>query len=147
MAGSQNGYNIKKIRVCGESGDVSGETISPWKERLPELLQGYKAEDICNLDETGCFWRASPKSGFGERGKKHSGGKKTKKRITIAFLDSATGVQETPIVIWNSKSPICFRGSDVRSLSVKYYNQSKSSMTAWRNSRPLSHLFQSKNAS
>lgn len=43
-------YNIKKIRVSGESGDVSGETISSWKERLPELLQGYKAEDIFNLD-------------------------------------------------------------------------------------------------
>ena len=41
-------YNIKKIRVCGESGDVSGETISSWKERLPELLEGYKAEDIIN---------------------------------------------------------------------------------------------------
>ena len=43
-------YNIKKIRVCGESGNVSGETITSWKERLPELLQGYKAEDIFNLD-------------------------------------------------------------------------------------------------
>ena len=31
-------YNIKKIRVSGESGDVSGKTISSWKERLPELL-------------------------------------------------------------------------------------------------------------
>ena len=84
---------------------------------------------IFNLDETGCFWRALPESGFGERGKKHSGGKKSKKRITIAFLVSATGVKETPIVIWNSKSPRCFRGFDVRSLLVKYYSQSKSWMT------------------
>ena len=121
-------YNIKKIRVSGESGDVSGATISSWKERLPELLQGYKAEDIFNLDETGCFWRALPESGFGERGKKHSGGKKSKKRITIAFLVSATGAKETPVVIWNSKKP-CFRGFDVRSLPVKYYSQSKSWMT------------------
>ena len=122
-------YNIKKIRVSGESGDVSGATISSWKERLPVLLQGYKAEDIFNLDETGCFWRALPESGFGERGKKHSGGKKSKKRITIAFLVSATGAKETPVVIWNSKKPRCFRGFDVRSLSVKYYSQSKSWMT------------------
>ena len=43
-------YNIKKIRVCGESSDVSGETISSWKEQLSELLQGYKAEDMFNLD-------------------------------------------------------------------------------------------------
>ena len=52
-----------------------------------------------NLDETGCFWRALPESGFGERGKKHSGGKKSKKRITIAFLVSATGAKETQ---WSS---------------------------------------------
>ena len=103
-------YNIKKIRVCGESGEVSGETVSSWKERLPELLRGYKPEDVSNLDETGCFWRALPESGFGERGKKHSGGKKSKKRITITFVVSATGVKENPIVIWNSKSPRCFRG-------------------------------------
>ena len=69
-----------------------------------------------------------PESGFGERGKKHSGGKRCKKRITIAFLVSATGVQETPIVIWNSKSPRYFHGFDVRSLPVKYYSQSKSWM-------------------
>ena len=25
-------YNVKNIQVCGESGDVSGETISSWKE-------------------------------------------------------------------------------------------------------------------
>ena len=70
-----------------------------------------------------------PESGFGERGKKHSGGKKSKKRITIVFLVSATGANETPVVIWNSKKPRCFRGFDVRSLPVKYYSQSKSWMT------------------
>jgi len=99
------------------------------KERPPELLQGYKAEDIFNLEETVCFWRALPESGFGEKGKKHSGVKKSKKRITIAFLVSATGAKETPVVIWSSKSPRCLRGFDVRSLAVKYYSQSKSWMT------------------
>lgn len=28
-------YNIKQVKVCGESGDVCGVTIDSWKERLP----------------------------------------------------------------------------------------------------------------
>ena len=34
-------YNVKKMKINGEAGDVSGETVDSWKERLPELLQGY----------------------------------------------------------------------------------------------------------
>ena len=26
-------FNIKQVKVCGESGDVRGETIDSWKER------------------------------------------------------------------------------------------------------------------
>ena len=27
-------YNIKQVKICGESGDVHGETIDSWKEKL-----------------------------------------------------------------------------------------------------------------
>ena len=33
-------HNIKVV-VSGESGDISGDTISSWKERLPEIIAGY----------------------------------------------------------------------------------------------------------
>ena len=33
-------YNVKKMKINGEAGDVRGETIDYWKERLPELLHG-----------------------------------------------------------------------------------------------------------
>ena len=41
------------MRVCGESGDVRGETVDSWKKRLPEILPCYAKEDIWNMDETG----------------------------------------------------------------------------------------------
>ena len=85
--------NIRRLTVCSESGDVSGATIISWKERLPEILRGYDEENIFNLDETGCFWVALPSHGFGERGKKCHGGKKSKQRFTIAFLVNAAGGQ------------------------------------------------------
>ena len=94
MAGSLNGRRDTTLEeVCGESGDVSGATVTSWKERLPEILRGYDEENIFNLDETGCFWRALPSHGFGERGKKCHGGKKTKQRFTIAFFSKCCWCQ------------------------------------------------------
>ena len=48
-------HNVKQVRVCGESGEVRGETVASWKERLPELLQGYTSNNLYNLDEIRCF--------------------------------------------------------------------------------------------
>ena len=56
-----------KADESGESGDVSGATVDSWKERPPDILQGYNAKDIWNLDETGCFWQALPDQGFNQR--------------------------------------------------------------------------------
>ena len=50
--------------MVGESGGVSCATVSSWKERLPVITERYEAEDIYNLDGTGCFWRALPEQGF-----------------------------------------------------------------------------------
>ena len=51
--------NKAKI-ISGEAGDVRKEKVDSWKERLPELLQGYAPENIWNMDETGHFFRALP---------------------------------------------------------------------------------------
>ena len=34
-------YNVKQVKVNGESADVRGETVDSWKERLPEIVEGY----------------------------------------------------------------------------------------------------------
>ena len=122
-------YHIRKVTICGESGDVSGATVASWKERLPEILQGYEKRNVYNLDETGCFWRALPNRGFIEKGKRCSGGKKSKLRFTIGLLVNACGEKEPPIVIWSSANPRCFRGFDKNALPVKYYSQPRAWMT------------------
>ena len=55
-----------ETKINEESGDVRGEAIDSCIERIPELLQGYSSENIWNLDETDCFWRALPEHGFGK---------------------------------------------------------------------------------
>ena len=82
-----------------------------------------------NLDETGCFWQALPNRGFNQKGKYCAGGKKSKCRIIIAFIVSAAGKKEKPVVIWKYENPRCFKRFDKNLLPVSYYSQSK----AWMN--------------
>ena len=57
------------------------------------------------------------------------GWEKSKLRVTIAFVASATGEKEDPIVKWTSQKPRCFRGVDESSLPVTYFHQKKAWMT------------------
>ena len=124
-------HNLKCRTVSGESGEVSEMTTQSWKERLPEILEGYSEENIFNMDETGCFWQALPEKGFAKKGETCKGGKKSKLRITIAFFVNACGEKEfKPVVIWKSKTPRCFKRVDINQLPVLYYNQPKAWMTS-----------------
>ena len=58
---------LRGLKISGESDEVSGETVSSWKERLPEIVGNYSNEDIWNLDESGVFWQALPDSGFSQK--------------------------------------------------------------------------------
>ena len=55
-------------------------------ERLQELSTRYSPENIWNMNESGCFFKALPDKGLVERGKQAKGGKKSKLRFKIAFL-------------------------------------------------------------
>ena len=59
------------------------------------------------MDETGVFWQALPDCGFGQKGKQCFGGKKSKKRVTLAFFVTASGKKEKPVFIWKSETPPC----------------------------------------
>lgn len=121
-------FNIKQLRISGESGDVQGPTVDSWKERLPELVASYARDDIWNIDETGLFWKALPDRGFGVKGKECKGGKKSKQRFTVAFFVTASGKKETPVVIWKAENPRCLKRFDKALLPVDYYSQKKAWM-------------------
>ena len=61
--------NVRRVSICGEPGDVSGETVESWEDRLPELVLGYNKTDIRNMHETRIFWRRLPDNGFGMEAK------------------------------------------------------------------------------
>ena len=57
-------YAIKEKRMVGEGGDVPEETVSSRIEKLQELTEGYSSENIWNMDESGCFFKALPDAGL-----------------------------------------------------------------------------------
>ena len=97
--------NISTMSVAGEEGDVSSMTLESWKERSRELVRGWKAENIWNIDETGCFWKGLPEVSLNKKGSRCSGGKQSKQRNTWAFFVNAAGGKEDPIVIGQSERP------------------------------------------
>ncbi|XP_035680164.1 tigger transposable element-derived protein 4-like [Branchiostoma floridae] len=120
-------HNIKFGTMSGEKGDVSEEVTESWKERLPQICEGYDARDIFNMDESGLYYRASTDKTLYAKGDDCSGGKRSKDRVTIAYCANLLGEKEKPIVIGKSKNPRCFKNVDKDNLPVHYYN----SRTAW----------------
>ena len=84
-------YSVKERRIVGEAGDVSTKTVTSWMERINELIEGYPLENIWNMDESGCFFKALPDKGLVEKGKQAKGGKKSKQRLTVAFFVNTAG--------------------------------------------------------
>lgn len=134
--------NIKQRVISGESGEVRACTVDSWIERIPLIIEGYEAKNILNIDETGCFWKALPDKGLAQKKTECKGGKKSKLRLTIAFIVNALGESESlPIVIWKSENPRCFKKVKKAQLPVQYYSQKKS----WMNGDILSKVLEKLN--
>ena len=125
-------------------------TVSSWKERLSAITAGYALDDVWNLDETGCFYRALPDKSLSEKAKRCKGGKKSKEQLTVALIASATGEKRKPIVIGKYGKPRCLKSINRDDLTCEYYNQQKAWMTSHLLHTILSKLnrfFKAKNRS
>ena len=117
--------------------------MKSWIERIPELVRGYKLEDIWNMDELGLFFKLLPDKGLIEKAKSKKGGKKAKVRLTVAFFVNADGQKvDEPVIIWKSKKPRCFKNVKGRDLSwplgFYYFTNNK----VWMNSEIMSDVLQ-----
>ena len=103
--------------------------MKEFQEKLPDLVRGYKASDIFNMDESGLFYRALPKKTLKSAGDKCSGGKQSKERLTASFCVSMEGEFEQTVMIGKSENPRCFKNLDKTKLGVTWYAQRKAWMT------------------
>ena len=100
-------YNISEMKVAGEEGDVSQETLSSWDESSCELMRRYESGNVWNMDETGQFWRALPDKSLSERRNCCRRGKNSKERATWARVRTGPG---KPGKSWNFVLPFSRTG-------------------------------------
>lgn len=101
---------------------------APWTETtLPTILSRYALENIFNADEFGLFYQCLPNKTLHLKGKKCSGGKLSKVRLTGLAAGNAYGERLPMFVIGKSVKPRCFKG--VKTLPCRYRAQNKSWMS------------------
>ena len=107
-------------------------TVKAWLERLPDIIKDYEPCNQWNMDELGLFFEVLPDKGLVQKKKSSKGGKKSKKRMTVAVFVAADGSKPCdPVVIWRSKVPCCFRKlvSKTGPAGLNYFSNAKSGMT------------------
>ena len=116
-------HGITFKEVSGASEQVTKEMTAPWEEKtLPKILARYQLEDIVNADEFGLFYKALLSKYLHFQGKRCSGGKHSRVRLTGMAASNALG----EFVIGKSASPRCFKY--VRNLPCRYRSQKKAWM-------------------
>ena len=86
--------------------------------------------DIFNMNETGLFFRTTEDKTFHQKGQECSGGKRTKMWLTISLCTNMVGDKETPLVIWKSLNPCCFKCVNKKTLPVEYHTNKEARMTS-----------------
>ena len=113
-------HNITFRAICGENASVDLSVCDEWKElTLRSILQRYSAENVFNADETGLYWRLLYDKTHAVKGETHSGGKKSKERVTLLVCANMTGTEKRPLlVIGKFQRPCCFSG--IANLPTEY---------------------------
>ena len=124
-------FSLRQARIVREAVDVPITTIKARIERLPEIIQGYSADDIWNMDESGLFFKALPDTGLAKKIKKYKSSKKSKERLTMALFVSSSGFKVCkPVVTEKSKVLRCFRklSNPSKEYGMQYFHSKKAWM-------------------
>jgi len=92
-------------------------------------MRGYEQRNVWNMNEIGQFF-GSPL--IDERGKRCRGGKNSKERATWAFFVTASGEEDTPIVVGRSLNPRRFKSykNNSRLCKCDYFSSSRAWMAS-----------------
>ena len=113
--------------MSGESNDVDKNVVADFVKMIPNLCNGYKAEDIFNADETGLFYRAMPDKTLANKSDSCKGGKLAKERLTVLLCASSRGEKLKPLVIGKSAKPRCFKNANIKEFPILW----RSNRKAW----------------
>ena len=102
--------NLKIGKIRGEGGGVNMETVSSYREKIPQLYLNWADEFIYNCDETGLFWRQFPSKTYFIKGSSVYGDSYSKERVTILLSCNRAGEKVSLFAIGKSEKPRCLQG-------------------------------------
>lgn len=103
--------------------------MTEWKQQLGRFLHQFSADDICNTDETGVFYRLLPGKTLEFKKVDCHGGIQCNKRLTALVCVNMTGCDELPLVIiGKSANTRCFKNK--KTLRTPYTSNKKAWMTS-----------------
>uniref|UniRef100_A0A1B6HUN7 DDE-1 domain-containing protein n=1 Tax=Homalodisca liturata TaxID=320908 RepID=A0A1B6HUN7_9HEMI len=100
-----------------------------WKQDLKQMIQDRDPKDIFNVNETGSFYKCTPKNPFIQRSKMSRREVKQGK-IDIFAGSNMHGSEKLPLLmIGKFANPRCFK--NVKSKPIEYVNSSNTWMTSF----------------
>ncbi|XP_051785316.1 tigger transposable element-derived protein 1-like [Erpetoichthys calabaricus] len=125
-------FQLHNVRVTGEAAGADEEGASKFVDSLNEIIkaEGYLAEQIFNVDETGFYWKQMPgRTYIHKEAKSMPGFKAHKDRLTLLLGGNIAGFKLKPFLIYHSENPRAFKNVNKHTLPVYY----RSNRNAWMN--------------
>uniref|UniRef100_S4RKA0 HTH CENPB-type domain-containing protein n=1 Tax=Petromyzon marinus TaxID=7757 RepID=S4RKA0_PETMA len=127
-------YNLRHLKMTGETAGADVEAAEAFKSTLKEIIEGggYSPEQVFNVNETGLFWKRMPASTFLSREEKTAPGfKASKDRLALLVGANAAGdCKLKPLLVYHSKTPRALKGCIKADLPVIWRSNKKGWITA-----------------
>ncbi|XP_068218893.1 tigger transposable element-derived protein 1-like [Palaemon carinicauda] len=124
-------FQLHNILFTGESASSNEEEARKFVDDLNEIIkdEGYLAEQIYNVDETGLYWKRMPACTYFQKSKHMTGINSYKDRFTLLLGGNIAGFKLKPFLIYHSENPRAFRNVSKHTLPVYFRSNQKAWMT------------------
>ncbi|KAM3936799.1 tigger transposable element-derived protein 1-like [Leptodactylus fuscus] len=129
----QKRTGIHSVVRHGEASSADTKPAEKFITHFAKLVEeeGYVSQQIFNCDETGLFWKKTPRRTYITAEEKHMPGHKPMKdRLTLALCANASGDYKVkPLPIYHSENPRAFKTHKI--LKEKLHVMWRSNARAW----------------
>ena len=122
-------FQFNNVRVTGEAMSSDEEGAHKFVDSLDELItdEGYLAEQIFNVDETGLYWKRMPECTYIQEEAKSMPG--FKDRLTLLLGGNIAGFKLKPFLIYHSENLCVLKDVNEHTLPVYFHSNRKAWMT------------------
>ena len=125
-------YHLRIGKSHGEAASAETEAAEKYPEIYDQLIKenGFKPEQVFNMDETGLFWKKMSSRTFLMKDEMKSPGFKAQKdRMTLIMCVNAAGWMMKPGLIYRSANSRALKNRNKNTLPVFWMHNSKAWIT------------------